>query len=59
MSAPEPLSPLARAYGAIHDVLRNDTERVLVDLFWADPEQVEAAAEEWFAAHPEPDEEGP
>ena len=47
------LSPLAAAYGQIWDLLRNDAERVLVELFRADPDLVEEAAAEWWEAHPE------
>lgn len=53
VTAPEPLSDLARSYGLIWDVLRSDTERVLLDLFRADPHLVEEAGTEWWEAHPE------
>ena len=50
---PVELSPLARAYGQIWDVLRADTEQVLTDLFRCDPSLVEEAGIEWFEAHPD------
>jgi hypothetical protein len=50
---PDDLSPLARAYGQMWDVLRADTDHVLVDLYRCDRDLVEKAAAEWFAAHPD------
>ena len=50
---PDDLSPLARAYGQMWDVLRSDTDHVLVDLYRCDRDLVERAAAEWFNAHPD------
>jgi len=50
---PDDLSPLARAYGQMWDVLRSDTDHVLVDLYRCDRDLVEKAAAEWFNAHPD------
>ena len=51
--APDDLSPLARAYGQMWDVLRSDTDHVLVDLYRCDRDLVEKAAAEWIGAHPD------
>ena len=51
--APDDLSPLARAYGQMWDVLRSDTDHVLVDLYRCDRDLVAKAAAEWIGAHPD------
>lgn len=47
------LSPLARAYGSMWDMLRADTDGNLVELFRADRGLVEEAGNEWFETFPE------
>lgn len=47
------LSPLAKAYAAMWDSLRADTDGALIELFRAEPVLVEEAAAELFEVFPE------
>ena len=34
-------------------MLRSETDHVLIDLYHCDPDLIEKAGDEWFAAHPD------